>query len=476
MPLSKYANVQPRNSRIDRRGRPNIDWQYWPDTTSQQHFAKRVHDLDTRSRPDIEDDALIAWGLAQGDDTQGFDTLIDVLYGAGPHLNWRDNVSDDELEHIMLPQPADTKDRSIRMYFVNTLDLNKSWMPGNFEIRPRTIRALRKAGLSKTVVANIYSKQGYWAKMGNQRFLHHNDKGDLISFEICYQYRCGWDTGVSFIHFVRTQSHSTYFCINYPAHGMTRLRTIVKSNPSLLHRDFLLDALVADDSLKQWQHEIGNRRDVLQQFERQYDDEATDFKVSTIQLHRLARHWITLGQDSQDFYAQLSFLRESYVMYKKALGAEAAPWGFDKTADMYESFDMLLSQCDTCIRWTNVYNERTSLRINLLFHLANQRESKTNTQIATSTAEVARQAQRDSASMITIAALTILFLPGTFISAILSTTFFDYGDDGLHVSTRWWILLATTIPLTIAVFAVWLGWRYVRLRKQQGEAPIKLAL
>jgi hypothetical protein len=109
-----------------------------------------------------------------------------------------------------------------------------------------------------------------------------------------------------------------------------------------------------------------------------------------------------------------------------------------------------------------------------LFHLANQRESKTNTQIATSTAEVARQTQRDSASMITIAAVTMLFLPGTFISAILSTTFFDYGDDGLHVSARWWILLATTVPLTIVVFGIWLGWRYVRLRKQQAEAPVKL--
>jgi hypothetical protein len=76
--------------------------------------------------------------------------------------------------------------------------------------------------------------------------------------------------------------------------------------------------------------------------------------------------------------------------------------------------------------------------------------------------------------MITIAAVTMLFLPGTFISAILSTTFFDYGDDGLHVSTRWWVLLATTIPLTVVVFGIWLGWRYVRLREQQAEAPVKL--
>ena len=76
--------------------------------------------------------------------------------------------------------------------------------------------------------------------------------------------------------------------------------------------------------------------------------------------------------------------------------------------------------------------------------------------------------------MITIAAVTMLFLPGTFISAILSTTFFDYGDDGLHVSGKWWILLASAIPLTVVVFGVWLGWRYVRLRKQKAEVPLKL--
>jgi hypothetical protein len=102
---------------------------------------------------------------------------------------------------------------------------------------------------------------------------------------------------------------------------------------------------------------------------------------------------------------------------------------------------------------------------NQLFQLSNQRDSKTNIKIADATADVALLTQRDSASMITIAAVTMLFLPGTFISAILSTTFFDYGDEGLRVSERWWILPATTIPLTIVVFAVWLGWRYMRLKK-----------
>lgn len=65
--------------------------------------------------------------------------------------------------------------------------------------------------------------------------------------------------------------------------------------------------------------------------------------------------------------------------------------------------------------------------------------------------------------MITIAAVTMFFLPGTFISAILSTTFFDYGVNGLSVSKKWWILPAATIPLTLVVFGIWVGWRYWKL-------------
>jgi len=51
-----------------------------------------------------------------------------------------------------------------------------------------------------------------------------------------------------------------------------------------------------------------------------------------------------------------------------------------------------------------------------LFQLVNQGEARTSTEIATSSTRIAEQTQRDSASMITIAAVTLVFLPGTFIS------------------------------------------------------------
>lgn len=80
--------------------------------------------------------------------------------------------------------------------------------------------------------------------------------------EVCYQYRCGWDTGVSFIHALRTQTQTTYFCINYPYVARQRLLAVYNEDRArhILHRDFFIDTLVADDSLKQWQFDIGERR------------------------------------------------------------------------------------------------------------------------------------------------------------------------------------------------------------------------
>jgi membrane protein implicated in regulation of membrane protease activity len=84
--------------------------------------------------------------------------------------------------------------------------------------------------------------------------------------------------------------------------------------------------------------------------------------------------------------------------------------------------------------------------------------------------------QRDSASMITIAAITMIFLPGTFISAVLSTTFFDYAETGLRVSGKWWVLLVVTVPLTVVVFVIWLLWLRRRQSKDEKEEARKRAM
>jgi hypothetical protein len=69
---------------------------------------------------------------------------------------------------------------------------------------------------------------------------------------------------VSFIHGIRTRRQMTYFCINYPSGAFERLDACVKRNPGVLYRTLFLDTLAADDSLRQWQLAIGERRESLQ--------------------------------------------------------------------------------------------------------------------------------------------------------------------------------------------------------------------
>jgi hypothetical protein len=42
---------------------------------------------------------------------------------------------------------------------------------------PDVVQVLRKAGLSDVLLSNVYSKTGYWAKMGNLQFAHSEHFG-----------------------------------------------------------------------------------------------------------------------------------------------------------------------------------------------------------------------------------------------------------------------------------------------------------
>ena len=51
-----------------------------------------------------------------------------------------------------------------------------------------------------------------------------------------------------------------------------------------------------------------------------------------------------------------------------------------------------------------------------------------------------------------IAALTMVFLPGTFLSSV-------FGMSLIKEIDRWWLYVALTLPLTVLVIAIWLIWQ-----------------
>lgn len=76
--------------------------------------------------------------------------------------------------------------------------------------------------------------------------------------------------------------------------------------------------------------------------------------------------------------------------------------------------------------------------------------------------EIGRATQVDSRSMRTIAVVTLVFLPPTFISALFGMSFFDYaaGGDWL-MSDKFWVYWVCAIPITLLVVGIWHCWDQV---------------
>lgn len=117
-----------------------------------------------------------------------------------------------------------------------------------------------------------------------------------------------------------------------------------------------------------------------------------------------------------------------------------------------------------------------------VYNLMANRDSTTNlqiaaesTQIAKKSATIAYETRRDSAAMKTIATLTMLYLPATFVCSLFGTNFFALSTNGpgnpvFVVSDMWWMYLVSAIPLTLLnffVWRVWLRWRTIRQKRKQ---------
>ncbi|KAI0505610.1 hypothetical protein F5B22DRAFT_627119 [Xylaria bambusicola] len=93
-------------------------------------------------------------------------------------------------------------------------------------------------------------------------------------------------------------------------------------------------------------------------------------------------------------------------------------------------------------------------------------------------ARLAAASSHDSAAMKTLAFLTALFLPGTFVATIFSTDFFDWqpeNDGGMVVSELFWVFWAFAVPLTVVVAVGWrLWWSFEKKRFDEDiKAEIK---
>jgi Mg2+ and Co2+ transporter CorA len=77
--------------------------------------------------------------------------------------------------------------------------------------------------------------------------------------------------------------------------------------------------------------------------------------------------------------------------------------------------------------------------------------------------------QRDTSAMKTVAMVTMAFLPGTFVASFFAMPMLNWDATAYSgiVSPRFWIYWMVTVPLTMAVFALWWVMQIVKERKQK---------
>jgi len=107
---------------------------------------------------------------------------------------------------------------------------------------------------------------------------------------------------------------------------------------------------------------------------------------------------------------------------------------------------MVYSLCCRC----SSYRDRMKNVIQLAFNIVSQDEAHTSVEIAKAT-------KADSQAMKVTSLVALVFLPPTFISAIFSTTFFDFGADenSWTMSKKFYIYWAFVLPITITSVLLW---------------------
>jgi hypothetical protein len=99
--------------------------------------------------------------------------------------------------------------------------------------------------------------------------------------------------------------------------------------------------------------------------------------------------------------------------------------------------------------------------------LTAQRDQNISILIAKDSRSLAISSKRDSTAMKTIAAVTMVFLPGTFVATVLALPAFQWQPHrGLAVHRQFWIYWVITIPLTLLTLLIWLLWSRWRAREE----------
>ncbi|CAO1603676.1 hypothetical protein XANCAGTX0491_007256 [Xanthoria calcicola] len=186
---------------------------------------------------------------------------------------------------------------------------------------------------------------------------------------------------------------------------------------------------------------------------------------STRHLHRIAGQF-HFRERASDFQIRLiSFLigeQTKFTIWRKANLPESGSVVANDAADrIRHSLHLALSFTVQRHKQITELIYRIEAQVRVVDNMIAQGDSRVAIANAEQSHNITFDTRRDSIAMKIIAALTMAFLPGTFVATIFGMVFFqpkmDH-DAGIDASPDLWIYAAVTAPLTVIVFVIGVTW------------------
>ncbi|KIN06847.1 hypothetical protein OIDMADRAFT_139651 [Oidiodendron maius Zn] len=255
---------------------------------------------------------------------------------------------------------------------------------------------------------------------------------------------------------------------------------LIKSVPHLWSQPMLLPAILLqhhisraeifctlhlDDKANRLQNQLGmSRAGRLHLLRGPYGDPAGErpIKDTKVNLHNLTGELNTCITELIRFCRVSDWECDCVEFLARTLDEVASTAEFHaysnlpEAREIRECIEYLASAAKGLKGHNNKTKERLQADFNVLSSLIAQIDNKL-------TAKMAATSSRDSTAMKTLALITTLFLPGTFVATVFSTGMFNWQSSAPNsssqiVSSYIWIYWAFTIPLTITVAFSWRLW------------------
>ncbi|KAI9172580.1 putative pectin lyase E [Paramyrothecium foliicola] len=257
---------------------------------------------------------------------------------------------------------------------------------------------------------------------------------------------------------------STIACFDVPEHLQLAIKTCVKQlkvngQESKLLDPYAMMANILHHLLPAYDRSVWAIRDHVCAWEAAREATDPDYAL----LHEIARHAIHVSETIEVAARSCRALISQRDDFISNLGKPLPPrWA--ATSDLLLLTTQVL---ENLLSRAGANKARIQNEAGLAFHLAAQRDSKTQLFMAENMRE-------ETVAMKNLSLAAVAFLPATFVCSVFGTAFFDFdaGDDGgsFVISDKFWIFWVTVVPVVTLTLAVWFYFHVRQKRKNWQES------